>query len=67
MEGTLARHGRPGQDLITVAGGRPTTLDRVCEILPVLSSRARQRAGSRSGGEEQMLAIGPALMMPLTS
>jgi branched-chain amino acid transport system ATP-binding protein len=38
-------------------------LERVYEILPVLRSRARQRGGSLSGGEQQMLAIGRALLM----
>jgi branched-chain amino acid transport system ATP-binding protein len=38
-------------------------LDGVYEILPVLRSRARQQAGSLSGGEQQMLAIGRALLM----
>jgi branched-chain amino acid transport system ATP-binding protein len=38
-------------------------LDRVYEILPALRSRARQRAGTLSGGEQQMLAIGRALLM----
>ena len=35
---------------------------RVHELFPVLAERARQRAGLLSGGEQQMLAIGRALM-----
>jgi branched-chain amino acid transport system ATP-binding protein len=38
-------------------------LERVYDVLPVLRSRGRQRAGSLSGGEQQMLAIGRALLM----
>jgi branched-chain amino acid transport system ATP-binding protein len=37
-------------------------LDRVYALFPVLGERARQRAGSMSGGEQQMVAIGRALM-----
>ncbi|MEA3076169.1 MAG: branched-chain amino acid transport system ATP-binding protein [Actinomycetota bacterium] len=37
-------------------------LDRVFELFPVLSERASQAAGTLSGGEQQMLAIGRALM-----
>jgi branched-chain amino acid transport system ATP-binding protein len=35
---------------------------RVVELFPVLGERQRQRAGSLSGGEQQMLAIGRAMM-----
>jgi branched-chain amino acid transport system ATP-binding protein len=36
--------------------------DRVYELLPRLAERRRQLAGTLSGGEQQMLAIGRALM-----
>jgi branched-chain amino acid transport system ATP-binding protein len=38
------------------------TLDEVFALLPVLAERRQQAAGSMSGGEQQMLAIGRALM-----
>jgi branched-chain amino acid transport system ATP-binding protein len=38
------------------------SLDRVYALFPVLVERRSQRAGSLSGGEQQMLAIGRALM-----
>jgi branched-chain amino acid transport system ATP-binding protein len=37
-------------------------LDRVLEIFPRLKERFAQKAGTMSGGEQQMLAIGRALM-----
>ena len=37
-------------------------MDQVFAMFPVLNRRARQIAGSLSGGEQQMLAIGRALM-----
>ena len=36
--------------------------DRVLETFPILSERRKQSAGKLSGGEQQMLAIGRALM-----
>jgi branched-chain amino acid transport system ATP-binding protein len=41
---------------------RTAARERVQELFPVLAERARQRAGLLSGGEQQMLAIGRALM-----
>ncbi|MBI2370108.1 MAG: ABC transporter ATP-binding protein [Deltaproteobacteria bacterium] len=37
-------------------------VERVYDLFPVLASRQRQAAGTLSGGEQQMLAIGRALM-----
>ena len=41
---------------------RFTTLQRVYELFPLLSERHGQRANTLSGGQQQMLAIGRALM-----
>ncbi|MFZ6004194.1 MAG: ABC transporter ATP-binding protein [Actinomycetota bacterium] len=37
--------------------------EEVCDLFPLLGERRRQRAGSLSGGERQMVAMGRALMM----
>ncbi len=42
--------------------GRAWTLERVYEFFPRLKERQRQRAGTLSGGEQQMLTIGRTLM-----
>ena len=39
-----------------------TNLEMVFRIFPILKERQKQQAGSLSGGEQQMLAIGRALM-----
>ena len=44
------------------AAGVAEDLERVYEYFPMLRARAEQRAGSLSGGEQQMLAISRALM-----
>jgi len=48
-------HNRQGAD-------RPWTLDRVYGLFPRLSERARHLGSHLSGGEQQMLAIGRALL-----
>lgn len=37
-------------------------LERIYELFPILRERAKQKAGTLSGGQQQMLAIGRALM-----
>ena len=39
-----------------------TDMERVFDLFPRLKERAKQQAGTLSGGEQQMLAIGRALM-----
>jgi branched-chain amino acid transport system ATP-binding protein len=51
---TAANHGRLPQ---------PWTLERVFELFPQLKTRIGQLGGTLSGGEQQMLAIGRALML----
>jgi branched-chain amino acid transport system ATP-binding protein len=55
------------ENLIVAGRSRPGatkswTLDRVLELFPLLRDRQPQHAGSLSGGEQQMLAVGRALM-----
>jgi ABC-type branched-subunit amino acid transport system ATPase component len=38
-------------------------IDRVYRLFPILRERARQKAGTMSGGEQQMVAIARALMI----
>ncbi len=51
--GAYARAARPE---------RAKSLERVLAMFPVLGKRARQNAGTLSGGEQQMCAIGRGLM-----
>src|SRR5262249_62262305 len=41
---------------------RRGSLERVYTLFPILAERRRQAAGTLSGGQQQMLAIGRALM-----
>jgi branched-chain amino acid transport system ATP-binding protein len=42
--------------------GTAEDMDRVFDLFPRLKEREKQKAGTMSGGEQQMLAIGRALM-----
>jgi len=55
------------ENLVATAGNRhqssnPWTLDRIYAIFPRLKERARNLGAHLSGGEQQMLAVGRALM-----
>lgn len=43
--------------------GKKEQLERIFDLFPLLKERKDQRAGTLSGGEQQMLAIGKALML----
>ena len=48
---------------LLVRGSGPDTLERVLGLFPVLGERLGQRAGTLSGGEQQMLATARALCL----
>ena len=52
-----------GANLITDPAVLKENFERVYEIFPRLKEREKQKAGTLSGGEQQMLALGRALMM----
>jgi branched-chain amino acid transport system ATP-binding protein len=54
---------RMGADAAGEQGpAQQANLDRVLSLFPILKERLTQRGGTLSGGEQQMLAIGRALM-----
>ena len=59
---SVADNLRMGAFLPSARRGYAESLERVFALFPVLSERKTQRAGSLSGGEQQMLALGRALM-----
>jgi branched-chain amino acid transport system ATP-binding protein len=59
---TVAENLDIGAMLPRARAGRGKNKERVLALFPVLAERARQAAGTLSGGEQQMLAIGRCLM-----
>ena len=51
------------ENLTAVAQRGPWTVDKVYALFPRLRERRRQQAGTLSGGEQQMLAVGRAMML----
>ncbi|MEV8322713.1 ABC transporter ATP-binding protein [Kitasatospora sp. NPDC059811] len=51
-----------GAFLRTDTAGITADVDRAYDLFPILGERRRQAAGTLSGGEQQMLAMGRALM-----
>ena len=51
-----------GDSVKAARKARQQTIEWVYEIFPILKMRSKQKAGALSGGEQQMLAIGRALM-----
>ena len=59
---TVAENLDIGAMLPRARAARVKNKERVLALFPVLAERARQAAGTLSGGEQQMLAIGRCLM-----
>jgi branched-chain amino acid transport system ATP-binding protein len=59
---TVAENLELGRQAVGLRGSDAADLDRVHELFPVLKERRNQLSGSLSGGQQQMLAIGRALM-----
>jgi branched-chain amino acid transport system ATP-binding protein len=51
-----------GSFLPAARAARARSLERVCTLFPALAEKLQQPAGSLSGGQQQMVAIGRALM-----
>ena len=62
VQQTVEQNLRLGATVIADKKRVPALLDRVFTLFPRLAERRKQRAGTLSGGERQMLATGRALM-----
>ncbi len=58
----LGAYGRSGASRAETRAEAAEDLERIMDMFPVLRERRKQAAGTLSGGEQQMLAIGRALM-----
>jgi len=59
---TVAENLAMGAMLPRARAARARNLERVLALFPILAERSAQQAGTLSGGEQQMLAIGRCLM-----
>jgi branched-chain amino acid transport system ATP-binding protein len=59
---TVEQNLRLGATTLTDRARVPRVMERVYDLFPRLAERRKQRAGTLSGGERQMLALGRALM-----
>lgn len=62
VQQTVEQNLRLGATVLADRSRVPALLDRVFSLFPRLAERRKQRAGTLSGGERQMLATGRALM-----
>ena len=62
VQQTVEQNLRLGATSLAAKSRVPDLLTRVFDLFPRLKERRRQRAGTLSGGERQMLALGRALM-----
>lgn len=61
-EMTVSENLEMGAYLVTDKAARSANMERALHYFPVLRERREQKAGTLSGGEQQMLALGRALM-----
>jgi branched-chain amino acid transport system ATP-binding protein len=59
---SVAENLEVGRIAAGIRGSDKSDLDRVHDLFPILAERKNQQAGLLSGGQQQMLAIGRALM-----